>query len=300
MASEWRDEVKSAEAEWANIPSGGGEFADGAGSVEPLLSDGSSENVADSSPASSPESKTFRIVSSDEFEESLGLGLRESTVDDDDHDEPCCCLCPKKIPVEKEASRKRYLAFTSAAFQNSSIIHINALITLWITLTKPPKTSKSKTHTAVTIEPKSPLSIEDIKCSTAGDSLVPCPRFGTHWEKIGFQGSDPVTDFRSAGLLPLYFLLTVDKERLHLLYEKHQTLDEEHSYPFALVSINVTVRIMTYLLRKPQKFYKLRKNPETIFIECLSVFLETWIENDYTIRDAGACLKAVESYLQRF
>jgi hypothetical protein len=36
----------------------------------------------------------------------------------------------------------------------------------------------------------------------------PCPaRFGSHWESLGFQGKDPGTDFRGAGMLALMHLL---------------------------------------------------------------------------------------------
>merc|ERR1719316_149078 len=36
----------------------------------------------------------------------------------------------------------------------------------------------------------------------------PCPgRSGTHWELIGFQGIDPVTDLRGSGILGLLHLL---------------------------------------------------------------------------------------------
>ena len=35
------------------------------------------------------------------------------------------------------------------------------------------------------------------------NSQVSCPRFGSHWEDIGFQGNDPATDLRGAGMLGL-------------------------------------------------------------------------------------------------
>lgn len=33
------------------------------------------------------------------------------------------------------------------------------------------------------------------------------PRYGLHWEKIGFQGTDPATDLRGVGILGLCQLL---------------------------------------------------------------------------------------------
>ena len=39
-------------------------------------------------------------------------------------------------------------------------------------------------------------------------------RYGSHWERIGFQGNDPSTDLRGVGLLglmhPLFLLTTPD------------------------------------------------------------------------------------------
>ena len=32
---------------------------------------------------------------------------------------------------------------------------------------------------------------------------VDCPRYGEHWEAIGFQGTDPSTDLRGVGVLGL-------------------------------------------------------------------------------------------------
>jgi len=50
------------------------------------------------------------------------------------------------------------------------------------------------------------------KLLTAGNS--DCPRYGSHWERIGFQGNDPATDLRGVGLLgllqPLFLVTTPD------------------------------------------------------------------------------------------
>ena len=34
-------------------------------------------------------------------------------------------------------------------------------------------------------------------------TTVDCPRYGSHWETIGFQGTDPSTDLRGVGILGL-------------------------------------------------------------------------------------------------
>jgi hypothetical protein len=37
-------------------------------------------------------------------------------------------------------------------------------------------------------------------------------RYGSHWGEIGFQGRDPATDLRSAGILSLIYWLTFIEE----------------------------------------------------------------------------------------
>ena len=81
---------------------------------------------------------------------------------------------------------------------------------------------------------------------------VDCPRFGPHWEQIGFQGSDPATDLRATGLLSLLHLIyLVDSpDRLalaHKVYKLSQA--DESSFPFCVLSINIT-RIAMSALRE--------------------------------------------------
>lgn len=39
-------------------------------------------------------------------------------------------------------------------------------------------------------------------------TTVDCPRYGSHWETIGFQGTDPSTDLRGVGILGLVQVMT--------------------------------------------------------------------------------------------
>jgi len=214
----------------------------------------------------------FKEIDAKDFKNSVipeNSTIIESTLDDDDHEEVCCCLCPKrKIPKDLENLRKSYLFMTSSKFIPSNQIHVNALLTIYTKLLSNTATSK-----------------------------LPPPRFGKHWEEIGFQGNDPVTDFRSAGLLPMYLILKSDKNELVEIFNKCHALDEEHSFPFAVVCINVTVRIMRHLLRKPSKFYK-NSDIDKVFTECLNRFVDVYLNEECTIRDAGKCLKAVEKHLE--
>ncbi|KAF6771948.1 hypothetical protein AHF37_09482 [Paragonimus kellicotti] len=79
-----------------------------------------------------------------------------------------------------------------------------------------------------------------------------CLLKGVHWELIGFQGSDPTTDFRSTGVLSLvclvYFVTEVDTPiSLSALFR--QSLDPVQHFPFCSVGINITC-ILLQLLRR--------------------------------------------------
>lgn len=57
-------------------------------------------------------------------------------------------------------------------------------------------------------------------------TLKPCPgRVGPHWERLGFQGVDPATDFRGAGLLSLVQMLSLfvyDQENARIVFRASQ------------------------------------------------------------------------------
>lgn len=262
---DYKNELRAAEQEWSEIPKTGD-------SIKPEF-----HKTSEKDPLISRSS--FTEIDATDFKNSVipkDSAIIESTVDDDDHEEVCCCLCPKrKVPKDLECLRKSYLFMTSSKFIPTNQIHVNALLTIY---TKLMRSNFSNS-------------------SSSSSKPLPPPRFGKHWEEIGFQGSDPVTDFRSAGLLPMYLILKSDNQKLTELFNRCHVLDEEHSFPFAVVCINVTVRIMRYLLRKPSKFYR-NSDIDTIFTECLKKFVDMYVKEDYTIRDAAKCLKAVEKYLE--
>jgi len=90
-----------------------------------------------------------------------------------------------------------------------------------------------------------------------------CPRYGSHWEDIGFQvffylahksrvptskyfsvkGNDPATDLRGVGFLglmqALYFLMTPELVPLARNIYK-LSLHETQNFPFMVLSINIT------------------------------------------------------------
>lgn len=75
--------------------------------------------------------------------------------------------------------------------------------------------------------------------------MVPAEPFperkGPHWDVLGFQGKDPITDFRGMGLLALhslmYFARTYPREAQSLLAGSHHP---NHGYSYAITMINMT------------------------------------------------------------
>jgi hypothetical protein len=67
------------------------------------------------------------------------------------------------------------------------------------------------------------------------------PRFGSHWEAIGFQGRDPSTDLRGSGmlgLLQLLYLLKCEPAISRSIFALSR--DKVQEFPLALISFNMT------------------------------------------------------------
>jgi len=75
-------------------------------------------------------------------------------------------------------------------------------------------------------------------------------RYGEHWEEIGFQGTDPATDLRGAGILGLLQLLALVDQHKELAREmwEHSRHPTYH-FPFAVCGLNMT-QIVKELLRE--------------------------------------------------
>ena len=71
-----------------------------------------------------------------------------------------------------------------------------------------------------------------------------CPRFGEHWEIVGFQGNDPASDLRSGGILSLLQILyMISDEKFGLIAKDIFQLSRDNiqEFPFCSVGINLTV-----------------------------------------------------------
>ncbi|EAR85347.1 ELMO/CED-12 family protein (macronuclear) [Tetrahymena thermophila SB210] len=68
-----------------------------------------------------------------------------------------------------------------------------------------------------------------------------CPRIGSHWEQIGFQGKNPGTDLRGAGMLGLLQILAfVSHYKDYIIDVLKYSHDPIHNFPLSITLINVT------------------------------------------------------------
>jgi hypothetical protein len=126
-----------------------------------------------------------------------------------------------------------------------------------------------------------------------------CGRFGSHWQLVGFQGTDPVTDLRGTGFLGLVHLLylLMDSKTYSLAAEIYKlSQDEVQNFPFCALSINIT-RIALQSLREGCLSKECNGRGEVINVVnefYVSVFLHlylSWKHQHKTITETGFVLR---------
>lgn len=129
------------------------------------------------------------------------------------------CMCTRPgLPPNLQNSKQAILATALIPFSNETGLHLSILRTLYRQLT---------------------------------GSKLDCPRYGHHWEDIGFQGNDPSTDLRGVGVLglvnALYFVVTPQVYPLaKQIY--NLSLSPAQEFPLMVLSLNAT-RICLHILR---------------------------------------------------
>lgn len=131
---------------------------------------------------------------------------------------------------------------------------------------------------------------------------------GPHWEEIGFQSTNPETDFRSTGLFSIFFLLYfVDSMYLPLAKTIYVlSLDQVQEFPFCCIGINLANILIKYLRQTNTSRAHLRKllNENTaidivgkVFIALYLNFYLKWRDNGYTITNTQQVLIELEKIL---
>ncbi|KAF1511375.1 ELMO domain-containing protein 3, partial [Eudyptula albosignata] len=139
-----------------------------------------------------------------------------------------------------------------------------------------------------------------------------CPRYGAHWEELGFQGADPGTDLRGTGMLGLMQMLyfVMDSRTLPLAQEifklsQHETqapaimLVLLQNFPFCIMSVNIT-RIVIQALREECLSRECNRRQQVIAVLndlYAAAFLQlyrVWKWQHKTLADSGFLLKELE------
>ena len=120
------------------------------------------------------------------------------------------CLGPPALKLDLHDERLRLFALAKTPLDDADALHVALLATVYRQL-------------------------------MGKDSRFAVQRYGPHWDDVGFQGEDPSTDLRSAGVLGLVQMLDLAyNSRVNLATILDLARDEEHGFPFAVVSLNAT------------------------------------------------------------
>ncbi|XP_061178488.1 ELMO domain-containing protein 3-like [Saccostrea echinata] len=181
---------------------------------------------------------------------------------------------PPKLHKNLHEERDRIFCIAASVLENSNQIHIRSLQTIYRSLT---------------------------------GSRFDCPRFGNHWEEIGFQGRDPSTDLRGVGLLGLLHLIYLlrDAKRQVLASEIYKlSLHPTQNFPFCVMSINLS-RIALQALREGCLNKECNKQKEVLPVVCdfyTGLYLQmyqVWKSQGKTISDSGFVLQHIENHAKR-
>ncbi|XP_074837958.1 ELMO domain-containing protein 3 isoform X2 [Carettochelys insculpta] len=138
-------------------------------------------------------------------------------------------------------------------------------------------------------------------------SRFDCPRYGAHWEELGFQGMDPGTDLRGSGLLGLMQLLyfVMDSRTLPLARDIFKLSQHElQNFPFCVMSVNLT-RIVIQALREERLSRECNRRQQVIAVLndlYVATFLRLfviWKTQQKTISDSGFVLKELEAFAKK-
>ncbi|XP_066062231.1 ELMO domain-containing protein 3 isoform X2 [Chamaea fasciata] len=180
------------------------------------------------------------------------------------------CLCgPPRLRPQLRGEQELALAMAQCALDDSEWVHMRILQTIYRQLTR---------------------------------SRLGCPRYGAHWEDLGFQGADPGTDLRGTGMLGLMQILffVLDSRTLPLAQEIFRLSQHEtQNFPFCIMSVNIT-RIVIQALQEERLSRECNRRQQVIgvlndlYAAAFLLLSRLWKRQHGTIADAGLFLKELE------
>jgi len=132
-----------------------------------------------------------------------------------------------------------------------------------------------------------------------------CPRYGNHWEEVGFQGQDPASDFRGVGMLGALQLLYLSSSQ-----ETKDTLAPDllalsrhpiYEFPLAVLSLNVTKMTLDafrdgilnrFCNKKDDAISVLNR----FYLSIMYRLYRKWKDNKVTVHNCSFLMKAVEKW----
>ncbi|XP_074708393.1 ELMO domain-containing protein 3 isoform X2 [Strix uralensis] len=176
---------------------------------------------------------------------------------------------PPRLQPQLQGERELALAMAQCGLDDNERVHMRILQTIYKKLTR---------------------------------SRLGCPRYGAHWEELGFQGVDPGTDLRGTGMLGLMQLLyfVMDVQTLPLAQEIFKLSQHEtQNFPFCIMSVNIT-RIVIQALREECLSRECNRRQQVIAVLndlYAAAFLQlyrVWKWQRKTVADSSFLLKELE------
>lgn len=116
-----------------------------------------------------------------------------------------------KLPANLASERDQILAFAKVPYIEDEELHYDMLRTIFIKLT----------------------------------DNYNCPRYGPHWEMIGFQGRDPASDLRSVGMLGVLQILAFLSSHFEIMKEAFTfSLKDKKNPPLCSCMLGITLIVM--------------------------------------------------------
>ena len=133
-------------------------------------------------------------------------------------------------------------------------------------------------------------------------ATVDCPRYGKHWEDIGFQQSDPAADLRGTGFLSLLHLLyTLSGSDTISMVVNIYKLSKDASQHFPLCALAVNVTLQTMVAMRDETLAKLCNQRREVFnvtneyfAASLHLFYCLWRRHKKKVAECADVLKQVE------
>lgn len=133
-------------------------------------------------------------------------------------------------------------------------------------------------------------------------ATVDCPRYGKHWEEIGFQQNDPGTDLRGTGFLSLFQLLYTlsNPDTINMMINIYKlSKDPIQQFPLCALAINITQQTMVAM--RDETLAKLCNHRREVlnvtneyFAASLHHFYCLWRRHNKTVVECADVLKQVE------